>query len=922
MEYCTSLSAFCSTFRHVIILFCMILMLPMANINGSALGNETDKFALIKFKESIWNDPHGVLSSWNRSIHVCNWLGITCGKRHQRITALNLEGYELQGTMSPYIGNLSFLRLINLQNNSFSSEIPQTVGRLFRLQHLSLSYNMFEGKIPVNLSYCSKLRILRLYNNRLSGTLPSELGSLVQLVSLNLGKNNLTGGIPPSLGNISSLSMFSVVYNNLVGTIPNELGRLKSLTYLSIGPNNMSGTIPLSIYNISSLRAFSVANNHFQDILPSSIGLMLPNLQLFTIGGNNFSGMIPSSFSNASQLQLFDISHNNFLGQVPNSLGNFPDLKSLKLSNNLLGNYSSNSLDFIASLTNCSQLEVLGLSYNEFGGVLPRSVANFSTHLTQLFLEANQISGKIPATLGSLVNLIILSIWDNLFTGDIPTSLGKLKKLQVLYLDKNTISGKIPSFIGNLTQLFELYIGHNMLEGSIPPGISNCQNLQILNLPNNNLSGAIPKEVLGLSISYVVVDFSQNSLTGSLPVEVGKLKNINTLDLSENNLSGEIPETIGECQSLGILYLQGNFFQGALPSSLSSLRGLQNLDLSRNNLTGEIPKDLQKLKFLLHLNLSYNYLEGEVPEKGVFRNTSAISLVGNTRLCGGVRTLQLPPCPIKTFEQPQKTRRLKTVTITVCVVATIFLIFSSVLIFYWRRKSTRNSSSTLPTISFLSKVSYKRLYQATNGFSPSMLIGTGSFGSVYKGILDQEENLVAVKVLNLQQVGASKSFIAECKALRNIRHRNLVTILTCCSSIDNNGNDFKALVFEYMLNGSLEKWLYLATDSEDRSIYLNLIQRLNIAIDVASALYYLHEDCDQPIIHCDLKPSNVLLDNEMIAHISDFGLARLISSTTGFSESRSSTIGIKGTIGYAPPGIVILFFFFNFYKKLLLYVDM
>ena len=89
-----------------------------------------------------------------------------------------------------------------------------------------------------------------------------------------------------------------------------------------------------------------------------------------------------------------------------------------------------------------------------------------------------------------------------------------------------------------------------------------------------------------------------------------------------------------------------------------------------------------------------------------------------------------------------------------------------------------------------------------------MLIGTGGFSSVYKGILDQEEaNQVAVKVLNLRQKGASKSFIAECKALRNIRHRNLVKIITCCSSMDYKGNEFKALVFEYMSNGSLENGL-------------------------------------------------------------------------------------------------------------------
>ncbi|PON56206.1 Tyrosine-protein kinase [Parasponia andersonii] len=153
-----------------------------------------------------------------------------------------------------------------------------------------------------------------------------------------------------------------------------------------------------------------------------------------------------------------------------------------------------------------------------------------------------------------------------------------------------------------------------------------------------------------------------------------------------------------------------------------------------------------------------------------------------------------------------------------------------------------------------------------------MLIGTGSFGSVYKGILDQDENPIAVKVLNLQLKRASKSFIAESNALRNIKHQNLVKTFTCSSSMDYNGNDFKALVLEYMSNGSPEKWLHLITDGESNSISSILIQRLNVATGVASAVHYIHDHCDRTITHFDLKPSKVL-DNEMIAHVFRLGKA-------------------------------------------------
>ena len=285
-------------------------------------------------------------------------------------------------------------------------------------------------------------------------------------------------------------------------------------------------------------------------------------------------------------------------------------------------------------------------------------------------------------------------------------------------------------------------------------------------------------------------------------MEVGILKNINQLDVSEIKLTGEIPRAISDCLSLEYLYLQGNFFQGTLTPSLASLRGLQFLDLSQNNLSMSIPKDLQKLSLLQYLNLSFNNLEGEVPTEGIFRNASNISVNGNKKLCGGIPELQLRAFEIKVMKEG-KSNAFKLTVIIVCGI--FFITLSSIfLVLYWRRISKKKSSSTLSSSELISKVSYKRLYQVTGGFSPDNLIGSGSFGSVYKGIgiLDQEEMIVAVKVLNLQQKGASKSFIAECNVLRNIWHQNLFKTLTCCSSMDYDGNEFKALVFEFMANGS------------------------------------------------------------------------------------------------------------------------
>ncbi|KAJ0928758.1 putative protein kinase RLK-Pelle-LRR-XII-1 family [Helianthus annuus] len=457
----------------------------------------------------------------------------------------------------------------------------------------------------------------------------------------------------------------------------------------------------------------------------------------------------------------------------------------------------------------------------------------------------------------------------------IPESIGKLRNLEELYLDFNAFSKIIPPSIGNLSFLTELYLGANNLEGTIPSTLSSCKKLLLLSLFRNNLRGSVPKEIFQLPSLSIELDLSQNGLSGVLPQEIGNLKNLGYLDLSENHLSGELPSSFSSCISLELLNLSSNFFHGSMPKALSSLRGLEYVNLSRNNFSGPIPTYFQE-KDLKNLDLSYNNFEGEVSVKGVFANTSMISIIGNHRLCGGIAELHLPKCT--NSESKRSSRKLSIrVVVAISLSSTVVgLAVVSFLLFHYRKK--RNTNKQLDTVSTKSfeKISYGRLFKATEGFSLENLIGTGSFASVYKGVLDENGFTVAIKVLNLNLRGGFRSFMAECDALRNIRHCNLVKIITSCST---NARSFS--------------------------------QRINIIKDVACAIEYLHCHCGNIVVHCDLKPSNILLDTNMVAHVGDFGLAKILSLEGVSNANNNSSSVFRGTIGYAPPGKLLITSPFN-----------
>ncbi|KAF3645402.1 putative LRR receptor-like serine/threonine-protein kinase-like [Capsicum annuum] len=402
--------------------------------------------------------------------------------------------------------------------------------------------------------------------------------------------------------------------------------------------------------------------------------------------------------------------------------------------------------------------------------------------------------------------------------------------------------------------------------GNIPPEIGKLKQLQGLFIHNSKLQGHIAEAVCHLS-NLVELDLDRNVLTGVIPECLGNLSMLQHLYLGSNKFSSKLPLSLWK-------------MKGTIPFSLSKLINLEFLDLSLNELSGTIPKSLEKLLHLTSINVSFNDLEGEIPNGGVFTNFTLQSFLGNKRLCG-MHILEV----INNTGQQSNSKEF-VLKIVIPVVTSSFLIFLLVSVWIMKCKKKRKSTDVeiVPEVGTYQLISYHEIQRATNNFGGSNLIGEGSSGFVYKGTLSSG-TVVAIKVLDLKKEQVCKRFDTECEVMRNVRHRNLVSVITTCSS-----DYIRAFVLQYMSNGSLENWLY----RED--CQLNLLQRVTVMFDAAMGIEYLHHGYITPIVHCDLKPANILLDDDMMAHVGDFGISKILA----VSKSMAYTVTL-GTLGYIAP---------------------
>lgn len=802
-----------------------------------------------------------------------------------KLATLDLYNNSLQGNIPSGIFNISSLEKISLGVNSLSGSIPGDMcHNLPGLISLRVPINKLNGKLPSGLAQCSELRVLSLAYNEFRGSIPKEIGELKKLEELYLGSNHIEGEIPKEIGNLTMMTVLSLQAANLSGVIPQEIGNLYSLQILILEVNQFTGSVPTQIFNLSMLNFISFAGNQLSCNLPSTLGYRLSNLEHLLLDYNYFVGAIPSSISNSSKLRQVDFAGNEFTGPIPTSLGDLRLLERLVLAANYLTSDSSSpELSFITTLTKCKNLSTLYLDDNPLNGILPNSVSNLSTSLEQLTAPYCEIKGSIPDGIGNLRSLILLDLSNNELTGSLPATIKDLQKLQFINLSVNKLISRVPlNFLCALHNLDTMNLGQNQIRASIPKCFGDLTSLRHLNLSYNRLYSAPPEEIWNLK-DLLELDLSSNLLSGSLPNGISNMRMAIWVDLSTNQLSGGIPNTIGDMQNLKHFSLAHNRLQGSIPESIGNMLSLESLDLSQNILSGSVPMSMENLRYLTHFNVSFNNLRGEIPSKGPFTNFTAKSFTSNQGLCG-VQRFHVPPCPNTSTHKlrTKKVRQMIYILLGV-IIATGALSFGFVYLRY-RRKDEFSSGANLSLVAMPERISYFELLGATNGYNTSNLLGTGSFGSVYRATLN-DGRIVAVKVFNAQMEGAFKSFDVECEALRNLHHRNLTRVISSCSN-----PEFKALVLEFMPKGSLEKWLY------SHNYFLDLMQRLDILIDVANALQYLHCECSTPVIHCDLKPSNVLLDEDLVAHLSDFGLTRLLGEENSITYTET-----LATFGYLAP---------------------
>ncbi|XP_076891609.1 uncharacterized protein LOC143543087 [Bidens hawaiensis] len=870
------------------IMSCLNLLLPSLALLIISLLSSTPYFvyaslkeanALLNWKASLHipnNSP--LYSSWNDSAPCTSWFGVGCND-DWTVHTLNLTSSELNGTLDQFpFSFLHNLSRFELSVNHFFGPIPAQIHLLSKLVYLDFSGNKFSGAIPPEIGMLPNLETLHLFENQLNGSIPQEIGQLISLFELALYDNSLEGDIPSTLGNLRNLAYLYLDDNMLFGQIPHEFGHLVNLVEVYISNNSLSGPIPPTIGNLKQLTILFVFQNKLNGSIPQELGSLV-SLQSLSLYSNHLTGPIPSTLGNLESLDLLHLYNNQLYGPIPVELGNLNSLTQLALSENQLNG------SIPSSLKNLRNLQYLYLGVNNLSGPIPQGVLS-SPVMLELEMDNNQLSGHLPEDLCHGRMLQHLSLSHNRLTGPIPIGVRNCHSLIRGRFDFNQFTGDISDSFGVYPSLDLLDVSHNNFSGQLSQHWSKCKNLTTLMMGYNNIIGCIPPE-FGSLTRIQSLDLSSNHLACEIPSKLGNVKGMLKLFLQENNLSGVIPPELGSLHNLLALDLSRNVLNGTISRYIGECEHMYYLNLSNNKLSGKIPSEIGKLSQLTALDFSYNELVGPVP---IFVNSPVQVFQGNPGLCGNVTGLKLCESQIMVKKHNNSFHHKLILVIILLLLGVVLL---GLPWKFMRRKKSKpnvNAENFLNNNEFLAlkRYSYSQIQNITNSFE--IKLGQGGFGSVYKGSLSNG-NLVAVKVLS-ESKGNGDDFINEVASVSRTSHVNIVNLVGFCLE----GRQ-SALIYEFMTNGSLEKFIYGRGSSSISQLGWEKFHE--IAIGIARGLEYLHRGCNTRILHFDIKPHNILLDQDFFPKISDFGLAKL------FPEKKSmiSMSRMRGTPGYIAPEI-------------------
>ncbi|XP_044492044.1 serine/threonine-protein kinase BRI1-like 2 [Mangifera indica] len=916
---------------------------PLASLDMLSIINLSSNFFIVN-STCLLQLPYGLKQLELSSAVLVGLVPDNFFSKYPNLVYVNLSQNNLTGILPEnFLSNFDKLEVLDLSSNNITGSISGLqidVNSCNFLLHLDLSLNHLMDSVPISLSNCTNLKTLNLSFNLLTGEVPRSLGELKSLQILDVSNNHITGYIPPELGNVcGSLLELKLSYNNISGPIPSSFSDCSWLKLVDLSNNNISGPFPdVILQNLTSLENLLLSNNMISGSFPASIS-SCKKLRIVDFSSNKVSGVIPPDICpGAESLEELRLPDNLIEGEIPAQLSQCSQLKTMDLSLN----YLNGSIP--AELGMLEHLEQLIAWFNGLEGKIPPELGQCK-NLKDLILNNNQLSGEIPIELFNCSNLEWISLTSNEITGEIPKEFGLLSRLAVLQLANNSLTGEIPLELGNCSSLVWLDLNSNNLTGSIPPRLGRQLGAKALSgiLSGNTLvfvrnvgnsckgvggllefAGIRPERLLQIP-TLRTCDFTR-MYSGAVLSLFTQYQTLEYLDLSYNELRGKIPDEIGEMIALQVLELAHNQLSGEIPSSLGHLRNLGVFDASHNRLQGQIPESFSNLSFLVQIDLSNNELTGPIPQRGQLSTLPATQYANNPGLCG----VPLPECrngnnqPSVTpsADGDKKGHRLAAASWANSIVMGVLISIASIcILIVWaiamraRRKEAEeikmlnslqatHAATTwkidkekeplsINVATFqrqLRKLKFSQLIEATNGFSAASLIGSGGFGEVFKATLKDGSSVAIKKLIRLSCQG-DREFMAEMETLGKIKHRNLVPLLGYCKV-----GEERLLVYEFMEFGSLEEVLHGRSKMRDHRI-LTWEERKKIARGAAKGLCFLHHNCIPHIIHRDMKSSNVLLDHEMEARVSDFGMARLISAL----DTHLSVSTLAGTPGYVPP---------------------